>query len=1026
MQKVATLGLLLAIGSFTGCSQQPKETIKERGTIRVRLQPGPAQDLQRLVLFEAENGNTYKIANVSEDVALDPGGEYTAELDEEKNVAYLVPQEEPAPSVTAEVDDRKILVVNIKVRRANGELRESPCSGVEATNPRHHSAIYAGVRRSYNLTSNQKADWTHEYVDVVLDDAPGVLSCNLGTALLENPLGNALISRAIAKLGSMNFDYTDPQYVTTVFQLPLLGPDFGIHPNGFDCVMTNLVPNPLFDNPTNRLTSWTVEGGVTATGVPMSLEPGAATVGAAKLPSAGDALVSAPIAMAHPLLGSATDGGTDVFHHTSVEFRVANPGEAVTFQLYVRHGGTDRPIGPAKTATTTSFDPNAPHTAGFQPSQVGLPAEGKIVLKRISGTGTLYLRNLIVKPHAGFGWGGVGMFAGETFIRASACSNGGYISHEIGHTLSLMHASFGPGPQNEYADASCTMGVDGRLRNFNAPHLLSLRRSNGWQSAGDTDVEVISADGVYRKLVAPLYSANLPTGQKRTIEVRGASPDASNNVKAFFLSVRSASEEYGATLPANPPYLSNVNIHSATLSSSLGTVRSHTMLEKLAAVNVEESFVDNNNRPVKIKVLSRTADVAEVCIRIGTGVQSSCDSVGTTTGSTSGGTTSGGTATGGTATGGTATGGTATGGSTTGGTTTGGTTSGGTTGSTTGGTNLNSKNVALASEGAVASASSTTPGLSADLAIDGSQVWGTVGAWKDSTPNSDDWLQVDFQGSKQINKIVVYGVRDDYTNPAAPSDATPGSLYHLINFSVQYWTGSQWSQVPNANVVSNTLVKRTFSFPAIETSRIRVVMTSGAGGYSRIAELEAWTSGGTGGTTTGGATGGTVGGTAGGTSGGEANVASSAEGAEAFASSSFAGGINDPRLAIDGVLTYASSGTWKDATVGLWPDALEVRFNGGAKRIHRIVVYGVRDDFLTSADPTTQTVGTLYTLQKFNVQYWSGTAWVTVPNGAVDGNNKVMTVFQFPAVDTPKIRVEVLRAADGFSRIVELEAWASE
>ena len=50
---------------------------------------------------------------------------------------------------------------------------------------------------------------------------------------------------------------------------------------------------------------------------------------------------------------------------------------------------------------------------------------------------------------------------------------------------------------------------------------------------------------------------------------------------------------------------------------------------------------------------------------------------------------------------------------------------------------------------------------------------------------------------------------------------------------------------------------------------------------------------------------------------------------------------------------------------------------------------------------------TLYGLSAYEVQYWTGSAWATVPGGGVTGNNKVWRKVTFPAVTTAKIRVVV-------------------
>src|SRR5205085_247724 len=67
-----------------------------------------------------------------------------------------------------------------------------------------------------------------------------------------------------------------------------------------------------------------------------------------------------------------------------------------------------------------------------------------------------------------------------------------------------------------------------------------------------------------------------------------------------------------------------------------------------------------------------------------------------------------------------------------------------------------------------------------------------------------------------------------------------------------------------------------------------------------------------------------------------------------------------------------------------------------------------------------------YGLTNFDVQYWSGSAWVTVPAGSITGNNKVWTKISFPAIATTKIRVLVNNALYSYSRVTELEAWGDQ
>ncbi len=55
---------------------------------------------------------------------------------------------------------------------------------------------------------------------------------------------------------------------------------------------------------------------------------------------------------------------------------------------------------------------------------------------------------------------------------------------------------------------------------------------------------------------------------------------------------------------------------------------------------------------------------------------------------------------------------------------------------------------------------------------------------------------------------------------------------------MQGWNGTGW--VTLGTVAGNTLVKRTVSFAAFATDRIRITVTNALASYSRITEIEAW------------------------------------------------------------------------------------------------------------------------------------------------------------------------------------------
>jgi len=160
-------------------------------------------------------------------------------------------------------------------------------------------------------------------------------------------------------------------------------------------------------------------------------------------------------------------------------------------------------------------------------------------------------------------------------------------------------------------------------------------------------------------------------------------------------------------------------------------------------------------------------------------------------------------------------------------------------------------NVALAANGAVASASSSYPSSANEddspaTANNGDRT-GKVGSipsvWNDAAPANSfpDWLQVDFNGSQSIGEIDVFTIQDNWQNPSEPTESMSFSSYGLTSYEVQYWDGSAWITVPNGSVTGNNKVWRKFTFSPIATNKIKVLTHASGDGYSRINELEAWT-----------------------------------------------------------------------------------------------------------------------------------------------------------------------------------------
>jgi hypothetical protein len=317
-------------------------------------------------------------------------------------------------------------------------------------------------------------------------------------------------------------------------------------------------------------------------------------------------------------------------------------------------------------------------------------------------------------------------------------------------------------------------------------------------------------------------------------------------------------------------------------------------------------------------------------------------------------------------------------------------------------------NVALASVGGVATASSTTPPDGSgtffpSVTIDGDRKGLNTSFWRDGTGDTyPDWLQVDFAGSKTIHEIDVVTLQDNYTNPVEPTPSMTFNQYGVTAFDVQYWNGSSWVTIPGGSVTGNNNVWRKFTFADVNTSKIRVLVNNALASRSRIVELEAYSG-----------------------SAPPPNVALSANGGVASASSTTppdGSGIFVPSVTIDGDRKGLNTSFWRDGTGDVYPDWLQVDFSG-SKTISEIDVYTLQDNYTNPVEPTASMTFNLYGITAFDVQYWNGSSWVTVPGGSVTGNNSVWRKFTFASLTTSKIRVLVNNALASRSRLVELEAY---
>ncbi len=317
-------------------------------------------------------------------------------------------------------------------------------------------------------------------------------------------------------------------------------------------------------------------------------------------------------------------------------------------------------------------------------------------------------------------------------------------------------------------------------------------------------------------------------------------------------------------------------------------------------------------------------------------------------------------------------------------------------------------NVALSANGATATASSAFSGFAASGAINGDRrglyAWQN-GYWSTASAGFPAWLEVQFNGSKTISEIDIITVQDNYIAPAEPTESMIFTVGGLSAYEVQYWTGSTWATINGGAITGNNKVWRKITFTPLTTTKIRVLANASPDSYSRLVELEAWT---------------------GPSPAPRYNLALASKGAVATASNSASTGYG-PAGANNGdrkSLNWTNGGGWNDSGPP-FSDWLQIHF-GAVKTIDEVNVFTLQDNWANSAEPTESMTFTLWGLTGYEVQYWTGSAWITIPGASVTGNNKIWRKFTFPAILTSKIRVLTNASLDGYSRITEVEAYAPQ
>jgi hypothetical protein len=120
---------------------------------------------------------------------------------------------------------------------------------------------------------------------------------------------------------------------------------------------------------------------------------------------------------------------------------------------------------------------------------------------------------------------------------------------------------------------------------------------------------------------------------------------------------------------------------------------------------------------------------------------------------------------------------------------------------------------------------------------------------------------------------------------------------------------------------------------------------------------------------------------------------------------------------------WGNGGGWNDGTQNIWPDTFDIAFNA-TYSIKEIDVITLKDQYAVPGLPTLTDTFSSYGIIDFLVQYWDGSTYQTI--ATVTANNNVWRQFLFTPISTNRIRLSISNAGQGYSRLVEVEAWTQE
>jgi hypothetical protein len=294
-----------------------------------------------------------------------------------------------------------------------------------------------------------------------------------------------------------------------------------------------------------------------------------------------------------------------------------------------------------------------------------------------------------------------------------------------------------------------------------------------------------------------------------------------------------------------------------------------------------------------------------------------------------------------------------------------------------------------------ATASVTAPGTSTGKLIDGNfwyhisppNRWTSTG----STAGSD-WVAIDFGAARRVNTVKLFFL-DDGAGIVPPAA-----------FELEHWDGREWVAVPGQDRSPKQPAGRRaniVSFPALEVAKLRAVFRHADGGRTGLTEFEAWGEAGLPVAPAPPPTG---------------NLAHNT-GNRPFpkVSASFTSRFDKVGQAIDGVTSFAPSphNRWTSYESPNASDWLEIDF-GGPKSFSRIELAIFEDR------------GGVRAPERYDVQYWDGTAWRDVADAVRQPERPAGGEFnevRFKPVTASKVRVVFTHRGKSRSGVTELYVW---